>query len=95
MSARRLLEFSARSIRDVTSIEAYIIADNPRAAEKVVITLYKTAEQLESNPTLGHVGRCPGTRELVLARYPYTLIYRLTTNKICVLAVLHQSRQFP
>ena len=95
MSASRQLEFTARAIRDIASIEAYIFSDNPRAATKVVATLYKAAEQLENNPTLGHVGRHSGTRELVLSRYPYTLVYRLTTNKIRILAVLHQSRQYP
>ena len=95
MSARRSLEFAARAIRDIAGIEAYIVANNPRAAAKVVSAIYKAAEQLEINPTLGHDGRCSGTRELVLARYPFTVVYRLTTNKIRVLTVLHQSRKYP
>lgn len=95
MSARRQLDFTARAIRDIAGIEAYIMADNPRAAEKAVATIYKASEQLEINPTLGHEGRCSGTRELVLARYPFTVVYRLTANKIRVLTVLHQSRKYP
>lgn len=95
MSGKKLLEFSARAIRDVAGIEAYIMADNPSAAKKVVAVIYSASEQLETNPMLGHGGSNPGTRELVLTRYPYTIAYRLTAHKIRILTVLHQSRQYP
>lgn len=95
MSGKKLLEFSAEAIRDVAGIEAYIMADNPGAAKKVIAAIYSTAEQLEANPLLGREGSNPGTRELVLARYPFTLIYRVTASKIRILTVLHQSRQYP
>jgi plasmid stabilization system protein ParE len=46
-------------------------------------------------PMLGHVGRRLGTRELVLSKYPYTIVYRLTVKKIIIAAVIHQSRKNP
>ena len=89
---KRPLEWSPRSQRNVESIRDYIAADNPTAAARVVAELIKTVEDLPSFPLLGHTGRRTGTRELVLTRYPYTIIYRLTPKKIAIVAVLHQSR---
>ncbi|MDD5395635.1 MAG: type II toxin-antitoxin system RelE/ParE family toxin [Thiothrix sp.] len=90
---KRPLEWSPRSQRNVESIRDYIAADNPPAAARVVAELIKAVEKLPSFPLLGHTGRRTGTRELVLTRYPYTIIYRLTQKKIAIVAVLHQSRQ--
>ncbi len=90
---KRPLEWSPRSQRNIESIRDYIAADNPPASARVVAELIKAAEDLPNFPLLGHTGRRTGTRELVLTRYPYTIIYRLTREKIAIVAVLHQSRQ--
>ena len=95
MSEKRPLEWSPRSQRDIEAIHDYIALDNPVAAQSVIAEIRKAANSLRTLPMLGHVGKCPGTRELVLARFPYTLVYRLAPAKISIAAVLHQSRQYP
>ena len=95
MQEKKRLEFSARAISNMESIEGHIAADNHVAAREVVDTIMATSRRLLAFPMLGREGRNPGTRELVLERYPYTIVYRLTASKIRVLAVLHQSRQYP
>jgi len=40
---------------------------------------------------MGHPGEIAGIRELSLSKYPYTLIYRLTAEKVLIAAVVHQS----
>ena len=67
----------------------------PRCCTKSRGYIMATSRRLQALPTLWRVGRNTGTRELVLERYPYTIVYRLTSTKIRVLAVLHQSRQYP
>ena len=44
---------------------------------------------------IGHEGKRAGTRELVITKYPYTIIYRLTADKVRIVAVTHQSRKHP
>jgi addiction module RelE/StbE family toxin len=95
MRARKQLEFSADAILDIADIEAYIAEHNEAAADKVATTIFRCATRLEFNPELGRPGNIDGTRELVLPKYPYTLIYKLTAHKIIVLNVLHQSQQYP
>ena len=36
-------------------------------------------------------GKKPGTREYVMRRFPYTLIYRVTAGKLTIVRVLHQA----
>lgn len=95
MSAKKRLEFTARAFRNIAAAEEYVARDNPVVAQKVVKTIYETAEKLESFPELGKPGRVPGTRELILAQYPYIIVYRIRVSRIVVYAVLHQSRKYP
>ncbi len=92
MSEKKPLEWSPRSKRNIESIRDYIATDNPRAAQAVINEIRSTADNLRNFPLIGHEGRRAGTREIVVTKYPYTLIYRLTAKKIGVLAVVHQSR---
>lgn len=94
MPEKKPLEWSPLSRRHIKNIQEYIAADNPAAAGEVIAEIKETAESLMRFPMLGHPGRRVGTRELVLARYPYTLIYRLTPRKIGIVAVLNQSKRW-
>lgn len=93
MNAKKRLEFSKRFFRNMAAHEDYIAKDNPAAAKKVIDLIYKTAESLETQPMTGRAGDRDGTRELVITKYPYTLIYKLTADKVRIVAVIHQSQQ--
>jgi len=95
MSEKKPLEWSPRSRRNIESIRDYIAADNPAAAQSVLDEIRRAAESLRNFPMLGHVGKRAGIRELVMPKYPYTLIYRLTPKKIGIVAVMRQSRKHP
>jgi plasmid stabilization system protein ParE len=94
VSARKQLEFAARAFQHIAAAEEFISRENPAAARKVAEAIYKTAEKLETFPDLGKPGRVPGTRELPLAKYPYTLVYRVRPSKVIVYAVMHQARKY-
>jgi toxin ParE1/3/4 len=95
VSARKQLEFTARAFQHIAAAEEFISRENPAAAQKVAEAIYKTAEKLEIFPDLGKPGRVPGTRELPLTKYPYTLVYRVRPSKVIVYAVMHHARKFP
>jgi len=94
-SGKKQLEWTIRSSENVLQIEEYIAAENPVAAQKVTNEILRIAQNLRESPMLGHTGRRAGTREIVIPRYPYFISYRLTSKKVIVLAVIHQSRKYP
>ncbi len=95
MGEKKQLEFSLRSIANIEAIRSHIAADNPAAANKVIESVASAADKLMDFSMLGHAGRRSGTRELVLSKYPYTIVYRLTQKKVIIAAVIHQSRRNP
>ena len=95
MGAKKQLDYSARFIANMEAIRDYIALDNPAAANRVLQTVLSSAEELIDFPLLGHAGQRAETRELVLSKYPYTLVYRLTANKVRIVAMIHQSRKHP
>lgn len=95
MGEKRLLEWTIRSSANIAGIRDYIASDNPQAAQNVLGEIRRTANSLCAFPMLGHVGRRAGTRELVITRYPYLIIYRLGAKKVHILSVVHQSRKHP
>jgi len=73
----------------------YIAAENPTAARLVVRRIRVAVDGLETQPGLGRPGRIPGTRELIVARTPYLVPYRVKDGCIEILRVFHTSRRLP
>ncbi len=46
-------------------------------------------------PYRGRIGREEGTRELVIARLPYIVIYRIKGEAVEILHIYHGARQRP
>jgi len=77
------------------AIDLYISAENPVAAQQVLDYLISQAELLTRFPLTGRIPKPGAPRELVFTRYPYNLIYRVTSTKVRIVRVIHQSRLFP
>jgi len=89
------LVWTESAISDLISIREYIERDNPEAAEIVADSILRSVEMLESNPMAGRVGRVTGTRELVIAKYPYIIPYRIRGQQVELLRVIHSRREWP
>ena len=88
--------WSPEAIRDLTQIRAYIAQDNPAAAKAVVARIVSLVTQhLPKRPRLGRPGRVPGTRELVVAKTPFVIPYRLRNKTIEIIRVYHSARRWP
>jgi len=88
------VEWKAAARYDLAEICDYIEQRNPMAAAAVHADIVKAVEQLPEHPYLYRAGRVPGTRELVV--HPnYIVIYRVLTDRIEVLGVLHAAREYP
>jgi toxin ParE1/3/4 len=90
------LVWSPESIRDLIALRVYIAEHDAASAKRVASHILHCVEQLLSkNPKLGHAGRVPGTRELVIPKTPYVVPYRVRGSTIEIVRVYHSSRRWP
>ena len=81
--------------RDLLAIFDYILADNPAAAAQTLNKLDEAILRLADHPGLGRPGRVEVTRELVASGLPYVVPYRIMSNQVTILRVLHAARKWP
>jgi toxin ParE1/3/4 len=87
--------WTARALRDLASLRAYIVQDRPVAAERQVERILAAAVRLAQFPESGRPGRRAGTRELVVSQTPYLVPYRVRGELVEVLRVLHGRQSWP
>lgn len=73
----------------------HIAQDNPRAAIAQGDHIVHQVGQLLQHPEMGRAGRKQGTRELVISRTPFIVIYRIKGKRIELLRMLHGAQQWP
>lgn len=84
----------AAAERDRADAIAFIAADNPHAALAMDQVFSEAAARLADFPLLGHVGKVPGTRELIPHRN-YRMVYEVDDDVVWILALVHTARQWP
>lgn len=73
----------------------YIAEDSPSAALAQLNRIERQTDMLIPHPEMGRVGRRQGTRELVISRTPFIIVYRVKGKRIEVIRLLHGSQQWP
>src|SRR4051794_38193877 len=81
--------------RDMRGILSYIGERNPNATAQVEEHIVKSVEKLADFPYLGRPGRRAGTRELVITRFPYIVIYGVQEQEVVIYRVLHGAQNLP
>lgn len=91
-----IILWSPEAINDLAALRAYIAEDDPAAAQRVVLPIIRSIEQLlAAHPDMGRAGRVSGTRELVVPKTPTIVPYRIRNNRLQVLRVYHGARKWP
>ena len=89
MSGKRL-EYAVRSRRDLEAIEKYHL----EVAGDVVAAILSQAEKIAALGLMFRPGIRHGTRECVMTRYPYTLVYRIGSRRVEIARVIHQRAEY-
>ncbi len=91
------IKWLLKALQNLDKEAEYIAKDDPLAAKAVVQRIQQTILLLEENPALGHPGRLPGTRELVIPKTRYIVPYRVRPRlqRIEILRVFHTSLKQP
>lgn len=79
---------------DLRHIISYIADNHPAAAENLLGVIEHAAEMLVTFPYIHRAGRVAGTREAVV--HPnYIIVYRVGTDHVEIVGVLHARQQYP
>ena len=90
------LRYARAALDDLDDACAWTATHRPAgAAEALARLLMEAAEGLRVFPERGRPGRIAGTRELIIPRTPFLMVYRLAGRELQVLAILHQARAWP
>lgn len=86
-----------KALNNLDQEAEYIAGEDPAAARGLVSKIDSLVSLLADNPAMGHPGRLPGTRELVVPGTRYVIPYRVNPRKqrIEILRVFHMARKTP
>jgi len=85
------------AIQDLKESFDYISLDDPKAAERVAAKIHEASQMLQELPSLGRKGRYKDMYEWVLSKLPYSIWYRVNSQKqvLEIVRVLHDARKKP
>jgi toxin ParE1/3/4 len=89
------LRYTPRAKLDLAEIHDYIAQENPPVARRIILRIRSAAKTLLQNSQIGRIGRIAGTRELTVGSFPFMLAYRIESEEIQILAVVHTARLWP
>lgn len=78
-----------RALSNLQEEADYIAKDDPQAAIRTVLRIEEAVSLLADHPSLGRIGRVPGTREPIVPNTPYVVPYRVRGTRIELLRVFH------
>jgi len=80
---------------DLRAAHAYSAERSPAAPDRVTGAILRAANGLAKFPLLGRPGAVPGTRERIVVRYPYRIVYHVMGDTVEVLRILHSAQSWP
>ncbi len=89
------IRWTPEAVDDLASLRAFIAARDPFAARDVLARIIEAVSRLAEYPGLGRAGRVPATRELVVARTPCFVVYRMAEQVVRIERVLHGAQEWP
>jgi toxin ParE1/3/4 len=90
------IEWSERAVADLKSISEYIERDRSlETANRITRTVYEAVQSLRTMPYRGRYGRIEHTRELVVPRLPYIIVYQAFERRLLILNIVHGAQRRP
>lgn len=91
------LFLDAKAVEDLEHIFDWIAAENPSAANAVISRIFASIERLALFPMIGRDGQAAGTREWVVPRLPYIVVYQADSGHdvLRVIAIFHAAQLRP
>jgi toxin ParE1/3/4 len=85
--------WSPLALARLQEIRAFVALDKPEAAERLAVRIVAAVEALRLHPYLGRAGQEPGTRELVVGRTPFVVLYRVRGKRVLISTIWHGAQK--
>ena len=91
------VEWTSVALADFEAIWEYIDRDRgSETANRVSERIYDVVGRLGAMPYQGRAGRMEKTRELVVPRLPYVVVYQVVDDeRVRILNILHGAQRWP
>jgi toxin ParE1/3/4 len=89
------VQWTASAESDQEKLIAYITQDSPTPALSQLDEIQGQTDLLADYSKLDRLGRVKGTRELVVNRTSFIIVYRIKGRAVQILWVLHGAQQWP
>jgi addiction module RelE/StbE family toxin len=90
------IEWSECAVADLKSISEYIEQDRSlETANRVTRSIYEAVQSLRTMPYRGRSGRIENTRELLVPRLPYIVVYQAFERRLLILNIVHGAQRWP
>lgn len=89
-----IITWSEPARRDLQSHFDYLAVRDVDAALRMEEAIRQAVERLADFPYSGRPGMREGTRELLIARQPYIIVYKPTTVEIFIVRVWHGAQNW-
>ena len=88
------LEWTTPAVNEFEAAQTYYHELNPMAARLLARRIVEAAMRLQEQPQIGRPGLRKDTREWVVARTPYVIVYRHNEGAIEILHVWHVAQDW-
>jgi plasmid stabilization system protein ParE len=88
------IEWTTPAADEFEHQQAYYQGIDPRIAQRLAQRVHQAARQLRTAPHSGRPGLRAGTREWVVVRTPYIVVYRVRSEAIEILHVFHERQDW-
>ena len=85
--------WTQRSLKNLEAELDYYGAINPILAKELSSIINESVEKIKHLPGIGRSGKHINTREFVLSKYPYIMVYRVRHDILEILTFIHQKRK--
>ena len=89
------LRWTKEAAADLERIADYLCQQVLDRATELVRAIYQAPASLLEFPHRGRPGKKAGTRELVISRLPYLVVYTVRGNAVFVVRILHGAQRWP
>ena len=87
--------WSAASVRHLQEVVEYLQGESAAGAVTIRRRILETVRRVGQMPYSGRIGRIDGTREAVVPRSPYIVVYQVSAQTVDILGIWHGARLWP